>query len=168
VTAAAQEGYPVRYDGAEDQRLSTRCVGEVAAVLEMHGFPPVHRHLAVMRLRSALAGFVYGENTATVAAELETRINAAASATYTPAGKLSSEDCCASAHELRRLKGANGALVIVRDAEGHYHMGSAVDEGSRFESVSDHLMAELERYLGPKTSVVRNHVFSVDESGGVS
>jgi hypothetical protein len=59
-------------------------------------------------------------------------------------GELDSYDCLAVCHELRRVRGAAGALVIaMRQPTGHLSIGLAADEGSMMDVVGNELIDAL-------------------------
>lgn len=131
--------FPVAADGASDPRF-TPSVKRIAAVLEEEGFGRV-RGKDQIDLASVLFGFLYASRGA--AGELEKRLNGAAAALVSGSGELDSYDCLAVSHELRRVRGAEGALVIAMGSNSQLSIGLAAEEGSMMDVVGNELIDAL-------------------------
>jgi hypothetical protein len=141
---AAASKYPVRADGME--RADNRFISlarNVGAVLEQHGYPRVTGE-ARIELEKRLFEFCYGSRGA--AGELERRLNGTAPPLVSDEGALDSYDCAEMAHELRRLHGAEGAIVIAIDPANRVYIGMAVpkEPGSQPDLLAAHLMRRID------------------------
>lgn len=79
----------------------------------------------------------------------------------TPAGAMSSADCCATAHELRVLKPVQLALVVAVGNDGHMYMGTAADEGEVLDVLTERLLDAVESVCSPDARTVVNEVHVV-------
>jgi hypothetical protein len=160
--------YPVVTGDLEDQRFSGELVRDVGQVFERYGFPRVrgeHRQ----ELADVLFWFFYVQRGP--AGDLAARLNgihAPLRGAANETGPLSPEDCCAAAHELRRRRGADGALVLAMDAAHQLLVGCAVDEGTTMDAVSTEIIESLEdvlkRAAGWKDpAVVKDLTFNVEK-----
>jgi hypothetical protein len=173
--ARARGTYPLPIDArglddAEDPRFAP-AVKRTAAVLEQEGYPRVSGDDRT-DLAAKLMEFLYASRGA--AGELEKRLNGTAAPLVSPTGTLDSYDCLAVGHELRRLKGARGALVIAMDADDHLSIGLAAEEGSMMDIVGNELIGALERVItkrGWKAPEVKDvgmeFVVEDDKNGGL-
>lgn len=163
MNATATTAYPVRDAGEGDRRFSRKLVAEVAAVLEMHGYPPVNDLGDVADLQDALFKFICVERGDLGSLQARLQNDASVPADWTP-GALCSEDCGASAHELRDVKGAEGAVVIAMDRRGTIFVGTAVDEDSKMDRISVALLASLQVIVSPEVTL-KDRTFVVSEAG---
>lgn len=138
---AAASKYPVRADGMEraDRRFD-QLARDVGLVLEQHGFPRVNGADRA-DLEKRLFEFLYGSRGA--AGELERRLNGTAPPLVSDEGALDSYDCAAVAHELRRKRGAAGAVVIAMDDQNHVFTGCAIVPQSQMDFFASKVMALL-------------------------
>jgi hypothetical protein len=165
MNAVAASKYPVRVNGME--RADSRFDGLAKVVgleLEQRGFPRLTGDTHV-ELEKALFEFVYGSRG--FAGELEKRLNGTAAPLVAGDEKVDSYACCAAAHELRRLRGAEGALVVAVDDAGMVHIGCAVEPQSQADLLASKLISVLDDLAHAQISAVAMDV-EVDERGGVS
>lgn len=132
--------YPVERPADADVRLS-KMARDVRSVLGQHGFWDVDR----AELAKMLHEVLFGSRGA--AGELEARINGTAAPLVSDEGKLDAYDCLAAAHELRRVKGAQGALVIAMSSDGHLSSAVAADQGSMMDIVGNEVIDKLDVVL---------------------
>jgi len=131
--------FPVdREDG--DRRLDM-LARDVGRVLEHHGYPRVNGEDRT-ELEGLLIEFIYGSRGAP--GELEARLNGTAAPLVSDEGGIDSYECVAVAHELRRKRGADGALVLAMDADDVLHIGCAVEPQSKMDFLSGRLLALLD------------------------
>lgn len=167
----AGERYPVSprldVDGMNDRRFEM-LARDVGIVLEQHGYPPV-RGLDRRELENLLFGYVYAARGDE--GDVEKRLNAGVAAplrTFTPAGALGSADCVATAHELRRLKGARTVVVVALGDDGVLHMGSAADKSPVIDDVTERLLDAVEAVAAPGAGAMESRVFTVPDREGAS
>ena len=136
--------YPVRVDGRE--RRDRRFAGvarDVARVLEQHGF---YRGDAEDQsdLRKAMFEYVFGARGPE--GELERRLNGLAEPLVSDEGKLDSYDCAGVAHEVRRKRGAAGAIVLAIDDDNRVHIGMALPNkpGSQADLLGAKIMRQID------------------------
>jgi hypothetical protein len=164
--------YPVRAEGPNDPRFAS-LARDVGRVLEQHGFPRVNGE-AREELEQLLYEFCYvpRQLAADLARGSITPGRPSPPQTFTVEGPLCSEDCIASAHELREVKGANGALVIAMDDDDVLHCGCSVEAGSKMDIVSARLLAKLDDMAPGDGTSIKDVVLSVvikdDGAGGRS
>lgn len=133
--------FPVAADGADDPRFQP-ALKRVAAVLEEEGFGRVSGRARV-DLGAALFGFLYASRDPDVA-EIERRLNGPDAELVSDDGKLDSYDCAAVAHEVRRKRGAAGAIVLAVDEANRVHIGVAVEKGSQSDLLAAKLMRQID------------------------
>jgi hypothetical protein len=160
--------FPVAVEGAESLPFDW-AAKQTGYLLEQMGLPRVNGNDRAA-LESKLREFVLGSRGA--AGELERRLNGTAEPLVSASGGLDSYDCLAVGHELRRLRGARGALVIAMDSEGHLSIGLAVEEGSTMDVLGNELIEALDSVItkrGWKSPDVRDvsMEFVVDKEGSL-
>jgi hypothetical protein len=132
--------FPVASEAGGDGRLDM-LARDVGVVLERHGYPRVNgRDRAELEKR--LVAFIYGARGAE--GELEQRLNGTAAPLVSPEGKLDSYDCAAVAHEIRRKRGAEGAIVVAIDEQNRVHIGCAVEPQSQADFLASKVMSVLD------------------------
>lgn len=134
-------------------------------MLEQEGFPRVSG-VDRVDLAAKLMEFLFVSRGA--AGELEKRLNGTAAPLVKPGGELDSYDCLAVCHELRRVRGATGALVIAMGADDQLSIGLAADEGSTMDIVGNELIDALSSVIekrGWRSPAVKDVgiEFSVDD-----
>jgi hypothetical protein len=132
--------FPVVVEGASDPRF-VAVLKRLSLVMEEEGFGRVTREDRV-KLGAALFGAMYTSGGA--AGELERRLNGATAPLISDEGKLDSYDCAAVAHEVRRKRGADSAIVIAIDERARVHIGCAVRPGSPSELIEARLMQKID------------------------
>jgi hypothetical protein len=134
--------FPVAALDANDPRFAV-LVKRVGALVEEVGFGRV-TYSDRVDIGAALFGVIYGTRGA--AGELERRLNGTDAPLVDEEGKLDSYECAAVAHELRRVKGADGAIVIAVDARNRVHIGVATPNapGSQTDLLAARLMRQID------------------------
>lgn len=132
--------FPVAAEGENDPRFAA-VIKRLATVLAEEGYGRA-TYADRVAIGAALFGVFYTSKNA--AGELERRLNGAAAALVSDEGKLDSYDCCAVAHEVRRKRGAESAIVIAFDAHARVHIGCAVKPGSATELLEARLMEKID------------------------
>ncbi len=131
--------FPVPVESTDDPRFAPT-VKRVGRVMEEEGYPRIagadRRDLA-----AKLMEFLYVSRGA--AGELEQRLNGTAAPLVKAGGGLDSYDCLAVCHELRRVRGAAGALIIAMGADDQLSIGLAAEEGSMMDIVGNELIEAL-------------------------
>lgn len=128
-----------------DRRLDM-LARDVGRVLEQHGYPKVNGNDRI-ELEKRLVEFLHGSRGA--AGELESRLNGTAAPLVSDEGGLDAYECVAVAHELRRKRGADGALVIAMDEQNRLHVGCAVEPQSQMDFLSGKLLGLLDGLAEP-------------------
>lgn len=132
--------FPVAAEGADDRRF-LNLARDVGRVLEQHAYPRVNGDDRV-ELAAKLFEFLYVSRGA--AGEMEKRINGVCAPLVSDEGGLDAYDCVAVAHEVRRKRGAQGALVLAMDEKDHIHIGCAVAPQSQADFAFGRLLAALD------------------------
>lgn len=170
IVTATATAYPVAIDG-ESERRFPRLLAELMAVLEMNGYPPVGPGADRDALADAMFRFLHLERDQLLG-QIEARLNGlhAPLRSHTAPGPLSSADCCAAAHEMRRLKEARLVLVVAIGAPGDdvLHMGTAADRGSALDEIAERMLDAVGQVAAPGGDVVESRVFDIAASGGAS
>jgi hypothetical protein len=128
-------------------RRFTMLARNVGLLLEQHAYDRLDGEDRD-ELEKVLYAFLYGSRGA--AGELEKRLNGTAAPLVSDEGKLDSYDCLAAAHELRRVKGAQGALVIAMGEDGHLRSAVAAEEGSMMDIVGNEVINNLGAVLAKR------------------
>jgi hypothetical protein len=132
--------FPVDVEGGDDPRF-TPALRRCAAVLEQEGFGLV-RGQDRLDLGAKLMEFLYVSRGA--AGELEKRLNGTAAPLVSDEGGVDSYECAAVAHELRRKRGAAGAIVIAIDDANRVHIGMAVHPGTQSDLLAAKVMQQID------------------------
>jgi hypothetical protein len=140
---------------------------DVGHVLEQHGYPPVNGDDR-QDLMARLWDFIYVARG--VLGDVEARLNSVAAPlrTYTAPGALSSADCIATAHELRRLKDARLVVVTALGEDDVLHLGSSADDTPAVGAATERIMEAIEGVASPHAQVVESHTYVVGERGAAS
>jgi hypothetical protein len=162
--------YPVRTNGMEraDKRFEM-LARDMGLVAEQHGYD---RLTAEERAEFEKRLFEFFHGSRGAAGELEKRLNGTAAPLVKEGGELDSYDCLAVCHELRRVRGAEGALVIAMRSDSELTIGLAADEGSMMDVVGNELIDALSAVIekrGWKAPTVKDvgMEFVVDKEGGL-
>lgn len=131
--------FPVAVQPGGDPRFIA-VMKRLGTVMEEEGFGRMS-HADRVATGAALFGVMYGSGGA--AGELERRLNGTAAPLVAADGSLDSYDCLAVGHELRRNKGAEGALVIAMGSNSQLSIGLAAEEGSMMDVVGNELIEAL-------------------------
>jgi hypothetical protein len=131
--------FPMAVAGEGDVRFAA-VMKRLGTVVEEEGFGRM-THEDRVATGAALFGVFYGSGGA--AGELEKRLNGTAAPLVAADGSLDSYDCLAVAHELRRNKGAAGALVIAMSSDDELSIGLAAEQGTMMDVVGNELIDAL-------------------------
>lgn len=159
--------YPIA--GGDDHRFE-KLARDVGKVLEQHHYPSV-RGADRLELENLLWRFIHEDRAALPAVEVRhvrrSRGTEAppATRTFTSEGELDSDDCSAAAHELRRLKGASGAIVVAMDERELLHIGMSVQGGSTMDYVANRLYAVLDNMASRQ---IKDVVIDIDDAEAAS
>ena len=139
---AARGTYPLPVGDVEDPRFA-QFVKRTAALAEQEGFPRLD-HAARVDLAAKLLEFLYVSRGA--AGEIEKRLNSTVAPLVSDEGGVDSYECAAVAHELRRKRGAEGAIVIALDERSRVHIGMAMpkEPGSQADLLAARLMRQID------------------------
>lgn len=127
--------------GAEDPRFET-FAKRTGLLAEECGFPRLGARDRA-DLAKVLFGFLYASRDPD-AAEIDRRLNDGRSLLVSDDGGLDSYDCAAVAHEIRRKRGAEGAIVLAIDDRGHVHVGCALKRNSPTEALEAKIMERID------------------------
>lgn len=160
--------YPIA--GADDHRFE-KLARDVGKVLEQHHYPKV-RGADLLELENILWRFIH-EDRGTLPAVQVRHVHRARgtmhppepTSSFTAEGTLDSDDCCAAAHELRRVKAASGALVVAMDERELLHIGMSVEGGSPMDYVANRLYSVLDNMASRR---IKDVVIDIDDAEAAS
>lgn len=157
--------YPIV--GADDHRFE-KLARDVGRVLEQHHYPKV-RGGDLLELQNMLWRFIHEDRSKLPAVQVRHVRRARgtepppATRTFTSEGELDSDDCTAAAHELRRLKGASGAMVVAMDESEMLHIGMSVQGGSPMDYYANRLYSVLDNMASRQ---IKDVVIDFDDPAG--